>query len=276
MAAVVVTAIAAAEPARAHQPSSSTSQPTSTTAPLAAASWGGRAIRAPHVHRALKVAQADAAWPAGPVDRGTGYSRPDGSSRVREVQRALSRLGYRPGPVDGRFGPRTEAAVRWFQIKHGLEADGVVGPATHGHLRARLDDRTDQGRDGRSTTPARAADPPATVTAPRGDARDAERSVSPDAASGDTPWLAALGLAVLAAALIAVLSIRSRRRRALAAAEEQGAVWADAAPAWEPLADRPRRPRPMEVPPPEPPNELEAWRDRSQQHPELARRGGRR
>lgn len=33
---------------------------------------------------------------------------------VREVQRALAKAGYDPGPIDGIFGPRTKAALRMY------------------------------------------------------------------------------------------------------------------------------------------------------------------
>jgi hypothetical protein len=48
---------------------------------------------------------------------------------VRELQRALSALGY-PLRADGSFGRDTEAAVKTFQRDHGLPADGIVGPRT--------------------------------------------------------------------------------------------------------------------------------------------------
>ena len=55
----------------------------------------------------------------------------DRIDRVKGLQRQLSRLGYEPGRVDGRYGPLTTAAVARFQESHELPADGVVDPATH-------------------------------------------------------------------------------------------------------------------------------------------------
>jgi cellulose synthase/poly-beta-1,6-N-acetylglucosamine synthase-like glycosyltransferase/peptidoglycan hydrolase-like protein with peptidoglycan-binding domain len=75
-----------------------------------------------------------AGWSAGSVSRGTGFVRGT-SERVREVQLSLRRLGYRPGPIDGLFGPRTERAVLVFQRTHTLEPDGIVGPRTLHSLR---------------------------------------------------------------------------------------------------------------------------------------------
>jgi peptidoglycan hydrolase-like protein with peptidoglycan-binding domain len=49
---------------------------------------------------------------------------PGGSTAVEWLQEALH------VPVDGEFGPSTEAAVRRLQARHGLSVDGVVGPST--------------------------------------------------------------------------------------------------------------------------------------------------
>jgi DNA invertase Pin-like site-specific DNA recombinase len=65
------------------------------------------------------------------LERGAGY---DGSAvqqrRVRVLQRALRRHHAAPGPVDGLFGPLTEAAVLRFQAAAGVAVDGDVGPHT--------------------------------------------------------------------------------------------------------------------------------------------------
>ena len=41
---------------------------------------------------------------------------------VRDLQAALKALGHDPGPVDGVFGPATEAAVKAFQQEREIAA----------------------------------------------------------------------------------------------------------------------------------------------------------
>lgn len=55
-------------------------------------------------------------------------------SEVKTVQTQLNTLGYDAGNADGIFGWRTRSAVVSFQTDHGLQADGIVGPATAGAL----------------------------------------------------------------------------------------------------------------------------------------------
>lgn len=49
---------------------------------------------------------------------------------VKTIQTKLKRWGYYTGSVDGIFGSQTQAAVKYFQRKNGLAADGIVGKAT--------------------------------------------------------------------------------------------------------------------------------------------------
>ncbi|MEZ5862665.1 MAG: peptidoglycan-binding protein [Geminicoccaceae bacterium] len=53
---------------------------------------------------------------------------------VEGLQRALAARGFRPGAIDGRFGPGTEAALIAFQRAHGLLPDGIFGPITRAKL----------------------------------------------------------------------------------------------------------------------------------------------
>ena len=53
-----------------------------------------------------------------------------------DVQKALSRAGFDPGPIDGRIGKKTKAAIKSFQKKNHAKADGIVGEKTWELLRA--------------------------------------------------------------------------------------------------------------------------------------------
>lgn len=58
------------------------------------------------------------------------YKRGATGEMVRQIQTRLKNWGYYFGGVDGVYGPKTEEAVRWFQRKNGLSADGQVGDLT--------------------------------------------------------------------------------------------------------------------------------------------------
>jgi hypothetical protein len=70
----------------------------------------------------------------------------DSSEDVRRLQEILNKLTYGPLEEDGRFGPKTEDAVKRFQKDNDLVEDGVVGENTWEALRARLTD-LEEGRD---------------------------------------------------------------------------------------------------------------------------------
>jgi peptidoglycan hydrolase-like protein with peptidoglycan-binding domain len=65
----------------------------------------------------------------------TASSYDDGT--VRNIQAGLQRLGYDPGPADGHYGPKTEAAIRRFQQDNGLPVDGQPTAAVWDQVHSR-------------------------------------------------------------------------------------------------------------------------------------------
>ncbi len=75
---------------------------------------------------ALVIAMATVTALAAPTVLRLGSS----GEQVRTLQSKLKQWGYYSGSVDGVFGSQTQEAVKYFQRRNGLTADGVVGSAT--------------------------------------------------------------------------------------------------------------------------------------------------
>ena len=93
-----------------------------------------------------------------------------GDEKVKAAQQALKDKGHDPGSVDGRMGPKTQAALRDFQKAQGMQATG------------RLDAKTMQslGIEGEKTS---ATSAPATS----GSASPATDASKTDASKTDAP-----------------------------------------------------------------------------------------
>ena len=168
-------------------------------------------IVGPRTHRALRQQPS--------MLRGEGYGLRGGSKRVRALQRQLDQLGHEPGPVDGLYGPLTEAAVMRFQAAKGLAEDGVVGPRTRRALadpprdeesreraRRRIPERGGEGKDQRTRR--------SEVPVPRGATeRASSEESSPLPASTVLIGLPSLALAALAAALLMTRAKRPRVKK---------------------------------------------------------------
>lgn len=72
---------------------------------------------------------------AAAADAHVAASKPLTVVSAKDVQHALNLLGAKP-PLqeDGKPGPKTIAAIKSFQLAHGLAVDGVAGPKTKAAL----------------------------------------------------------------------------------------------------------------------------------------------
>jgi len=85
-----------------------------------------------------------------------------GSDTVRHAQQALMDKGISPGPIDGKMGPQTKAALSTYQTKENLKVTGRLDSET----KAKLIDTTPPAASPSTTTA------PAAGAAPTGPAAD--------------------------------------------------------------------------------------------------------
>lgn len=102
---------------------------------------------------------------AKPASESTSTKQPEESitraghgnkDQVREVQEMLARLGYRPGPPDGKQGKRTTQAIKAFQKLKGLPSTGEISTQLRANLEqvvppATADTLFDAARNGNPT-----------------------------------------------------------------------------------------------------------------------------
>lgn len=90
--------------------------------------------------------QAAGGWSA--VTEGKALKPGDVDTRVAQVRTRLAMTGdYRPGAGDPQlFDASLETAVKSFQARHGLEADGAIGAKTIAALNVPVEQRIDQIR----------------------------------------------------------------------------------------------------------------------------------
>jgi peptidoglycan hydrolase-like protein with peptidoglycan-binding domain/DNA invertase Pin-like site-specific DNA recombinase len=152
-----------------------------------------------------------------PLRRGAGFAQPDGSPRVRALQAALHRRGLKPGPVDGRFGPRTQAAVERLQRSEGIPASGAATKPTQRLLARTAKQPEDRAPAEAPEQPKQTADP-GPASGDEGNGQGPERTAVPSptrASAADdvaVPVAVLIGLAALLIGLLVGVVLGRRNR----------------------------------------------------------------
>ena len=95
---------------------------------------------APSTYDALLRVLFTAVWNREGWGRGeaVGQDKIIEREKVQASQEALKKLGYEPGPLDGKFGPATLASIEVFQQDTGMKIDGLLTRNTHDSIQRAL------------------------------------------------------------------------------------------------------------------------------------------
>jgi hypothetical protein len=106
--------------------------------------WAGQLERQTHIHIDTRTSRARWGWKGSYYSGGRlpgfggipcVFKRSSQSAGVEIIQRWLSSQGYRDIAPDGEYGAKTAAAVKDWQKKNGLKADGMFGRDTNSKAR---------------------------------------------------------------------------------------------------------------------------------------------
>jgi membrane-bound lytic murein transglycosylase B len=87
------------------------------------------------VNYALAVAQmAHQIAGGGALAAQAGEAGALSTTQLKAMQQALNEMGFDNGTADGLLGPRTQSAIRRYQVVHELPADGYPAPSVLAHI----------------------------------------------------------------------------------------------------------------------------------------------
>ena len=90
------------------------------------------------------------------------------ANNVERVQRALTELGYDPGPVDGLMGAGTRNAIRAYQRDRDQEETGEITPELVAEMEAAVETNAVPSAEERATAEAAAAESETAAAATEG------------------------------------------------------------------------------------------------------------
>ena len=90
----------------------------------------------------------------GRITEQSGLARGHKGAQVSDMQKMLKAAGFNPGPLDGKFGPRTEAALKAHQAATGAKVDGTLELGELNRLKGNYEKIAGDGFGGTPNNPA--------------------------------------------------------------------------------------------------------------------------